>query len=84
MTSRPVITLYSGHGCHLCDDARQVLEAVRRDIPFDLQERHIDGDAELESRYRRELPVVLVDGRKLFKYRVEAERLRRALQARGA
>jgi glutaredoxin len=76
------VTLYTGAGCHLCEAAREVLEAVRREIPFDLQERPIDGDPELEARFRAELPVVFVDGQKHAKYTVEPDRLRRRLLAR--
>jgi hypothetical protein len=38
---------------------------------------HIDGDADLEARWRREIPVGLLDGRKVFKYRVDETLLRR-------
>ena len=76
----PRVTLYSGRGCHLCHEARAVLEQVRREIPFTLDEFEIDGDPILEARYRAELPVVLVDGSKRFKFHVDARRLRRVLR----
>jgi hypothetical protein len=76
-----VVTLYSAHGCHLCDEALAVLELVRQEIPFALERIAIDGDPLLEALYRAEIPVVLVDGAKRFKYRVDAARLRRLLRA---
>jgi hypothetical protein len=62
--STPRVTLYSRPGCHLCDDARAVIEAVC---------------ADLEDRYRDEIPVTLVDGRQHDFWRVDAARLRSAL-----
>ncbi|HEX9641485.1 MAG TPA: glutaredoxin family protein [Candidatus Krumholzibacteria bacterium] len=76
------VTLYTGRGCHLCEEARWLLEAVRARVPFVLREVRIDGQAELEERYRSELPVVELDGTKLFKYRVDPAALERALRAR--
>lgn len=76
------VTLISGRGCHLCHDARAVLEQVRKRIPFELEEVRIDGDPELEARYRSELPVVLLDGTKHFKFRVDPGELESRLKAR--
>ena len=56
-----------------------MLEAVRAEQPFDLDEVDISGDPELEARYRELLPVVEVDGRRRFVYFVPPETLRRAL-----
>ena len=56
-----------------------MLEAVRAEQPFDLDEVDISGDPELEARYRELLPVVEVDGRRRFVYFVAPETLRRAL-----
>lgn len=70
------VTLYTRVGCHLCDDAREVLDAVREELPFDLDVTDIDTDPELAARYTTEVPVVLVEGRKAFKYRVDPIALR--------
>ncbi len=75
-----VVTLFSASGCHLCAQAKAVLARVRREIDFRLEEVSIDGDPRLEALYRTEIPVVLVDGRKRFKYRVDPAKLLRALQ----
>lgn len=73
------VTLYTRAGCHLCDVAKEVLESVRADRPFELDVVDIDGDPALVARYTHEVPVILVDGRKAFKYRVEPEALRASL-----
>lgn len=75
------VTLYTARGCHLCDEARAVLDRVQREIPFLLERISIDGDARLESLHRGEIPVVYVDGHKRFKFRVDPARLRRLLTA---
>jgi glutaredoxin len=73
------VTLYTRVGCHLCDVAKGVLEEVRRERPFDLTTVDVDTDAALADLYGGEVPVVLVDGRKAFKYRVDPAALRALL-----
>ena len=73
------VTLYTRVGCHLCDVAKGVLEDVRRERPFELTTVDVDTDAELAERYGGEVPVILVDGRKAFKYRVDPAALRALL-----
>jgi VanZ family protein len=73
------LTLLSKPGCHLCDEAEAVILEVRSEIPFAYERVDVSGDAELSSRYGLELPVVLMGGRKIFKHRVDPEKLRRRL-----
>ena len=75
------VTLYSARGCHLCDRAREVLETVRAEIPFDFEEIDITGEPELEGRYREWLPVVEIDGARAFVYFVPPDALRRRVAA---
>jgi hypothetical protein len=58
-----------------------VLEQVRAEIPFDLEEVDITGDPELEKRFRERIPVVLVGGDEVFTYFVHPDALRRKLRA---
>jgi glutaredoxin len=71
--------LYHAPDCHLCAAARRVLESVRSELPFELEEVDISGDAELEERYRELLPVVEIDGVRAFTYFVQPDALRRKL-----
>ena len=73
------VVLYAARGCHLCDAARRVLEQVRADTPFELEEVDITGDPELEGRYRERIPVVLIDGEEAFTYFLHPDGLRRRL-----
>ena len=80
---KPSVVLYKADGCHLCDRAREQLARLRRELEFDLEEVSIDGDAELEARYREWLPVVEIDRRRAFVYYVDPGALRRAVAAQS-
>ena len=73
------VVLYGKADCHLCDDARAVLERVRADVPFDLVERDIERDDALHRRYLERIPVVEVAGEEAFEFFVEEAELRRRL-----
>jgi hypothetical protein len=77
MTAR--VTLYSKPGCHLCDDARVVIERVCADLGESYDEISILDDPALMERYGEEIPVTLVDGKQHDFWRVSEERLRAAL-----
>ncbi|HEV3002683.1 MAG TPA: glutaredoxin family protein [Solirubrobacteraceae bacterium] len=70
------IVLYGRPGCHLCDDARDVLLAVGE--PF--EEVDVESDDELLKRYLERIPVVAVDGVEAFDFFVDEEALRARLQ----
>jgi glutaredoxin len=73
------VTLYSRPGCHLCDDARVVIERVCAELGESYVEVDIDTDDDLLRRFQVEIPVTFVDGEKHDLYRVSEARLRRAL-----
>jgi glutaredoxin len=76
------VVLYSGRGCHLCERARATLVTEFGEAGF--EEVEIDGDAELEARYREWLPVVEIGGERAFVYFVDPAALRRKVaQSRG-
>ena len=74
-----VVTLYGKPDCHLCDDARAVLERVRRDRGFELVERDITTDDGLHRAYLERIPVVVIDGEEAFELFVDAGELRQRL-----
>jgi glutaredoxin len=74
------LTLLGKPGCHLCDDARAVVTEVLREHPdIAFEELSILDDPELLDRYVEEIPVVLLDDRVHTIWRVDADRLRKAL-----
>lgn len=75
------VTLYSRPGCHLCDEARLVIERVCTDLGESYVEVDIDADPALQERFTDEVPVTFVDGRQHDFWRVDEARLRAALTA---
>ncbi len=76
------LTLLGKPGCHLCDVARQIVEAALVDYPeVDLVEHSILEDPALLERYRNDIPVVLLDDVVHAVHRVDSARLRAALDA---
>jgi glutaredoxin len=73
------LTLYRRADCHLCEEMRAVVEEVARSAPVELEEVDVDGDPALAATYGSEVPVLCVNGRKAFKYRVDAAALRARL-----
>lgn len=76
------VTLYSKPGCHLCDDARAIIEAVCAETGTGFTEIDITGDPALFEQYGEQIPVTLVDGRQHDFWRVDPARLRKALVSR--
>jgi glutaredoxin len=77
------VTLFHAEGCHLCERARRQLGELRDELGFALVEVDIGGDADLEAVYRAFLPVVELDGERLFTYYVFPDALRRRLTAQS-
>jgi glutaredoxin len=75
----PTVDLYGRPGCHLCDDARTVLEPLSAELGFTLVEHDIEVDDDLHRRYLERIPVVLLDGQHLFDFFVDAAVLRERL-----
>jgi glutaredoxin len=73
------VVLFGRGGCCLCDDARVVLERVRRRRAFDLQERDIDRDEGLLREYLERIPVVTIDGVEAFELFVHESELERRI-----
>lgn len=88
MTRDIRLTLIGKPGCHLCDDAREVVQAVIAEVQtadaaprLSLDERSILDDAALAERYAEEIPVLLIDGEVHDYWRVDPVRLKTALLA---
>jgi glutaredoxin len=73
------VVLFGREGCCLCDDAREVLERVRRRRAFDFQERDIERDEALLRAYLERIPVVTIDGIEMFELFVDESELERRL-----
>ena len=74
------IEIYSRPGCHLCDDAKAVIEPFARKYPFELTVTNIDNDDALRAAYSTEIPVILINGTEAFRHRVDPRALERKLK----
>jgi glutaredoxin len=76
----PRVTLLSKPGCHLCEEARVIIEAVTAELGEAFVELDITTDDELYTRWWEQIPVTLVDGVQHDFWRVDPDRLRAALR----
>jgi glutaredoxin len=74
------VEIYSRPECHLCDEAKEVVERVRRRYSFALQVINIEEDPRLEAAYGAEVPVIFINGNKAFKYRVNEVELEKKVK----
>jgi hypothetical protein len=79
VSASPRVLLIGKPGCHLCDDAREVVARVTADLGETFEECSILDDPDLHERYWEQIPVVLVDGAQHDFWRVDEARLRAAL-----
>ncbi|MBW8485028.1 glutaredoxin family protein [Actinomadura parmotrematis] len=82
--NRVTITLIGKPGCHLCDDARAVVERVAADLGAVVEERDITVSEEDRRAYWEQIPVTLVNGVQHDFWRVDEARLRAAVLASRA
>ncbi len=73
------VKILSKPGCHLCEEAKEVLVKVRHSIPFELVEINIEDSPGHYEQFEEEIPVILINDKKAFKYRVDEKALRRYL-----
>lgn len=78
-----VLVVYGRPRCHLCEVADEVLSPLARRLGVVVEHRNVEDDPEWERRYGQLVPAGVVRGELVFKYRVDALRLERALRARG-
>jgi glutaredoxin len=74
------IEIYSRPGCHLCDEAKAVIEPFSARYPLKLAVTNVDSDPDLRAAYGTEIPVVMINGTEAFRHRVDARALERKLK----
>jgi glutaredoxin len=80
--TRPRIEVLTRTGCHLCDQAVQVVRSVCTETGEQYREIDVDSDPELLRTYSDQVPVTFVDGAQHDFWRVDPDRLKRALARR--
>ena len=74
------LLLYTRTGCCLCDDMKEVIRQVAERFPIALREIDVDSDPDLQARYGSEVPVLFINSKKAFKYRMTARELEKRLR----
>ena len=77
------LTLYSRPGCCLCDQMKSVIADVAHRIPMKLEVVDVDGAEELRKKFGDQVPVLFINGKKAFKYRVTARELEKRLNRKA-
>ena len=77
------VTLYTRPGCHLCDDARAALQALRTRHEFEIREVDIETDDALHAAYLERIPVICLDGEHVSDYFLDEPTLTARLNSDG-
>lgn len=79
MRSKSNVVIYSHPGCHLCDEAKQIIAAAGCADDYTLAEIDIESDQDLLRRYKNDIPVITINGVETFRHRLTAEQFRSAI-----
>jgi glutaredoxin len=71
MSAPGEVVLYTRKGCHLCEIVKESLVKLQKRGSFHWREIDVDSDSEIRRLYTDEVPVVFINGRKAFKYRMD-------------
>ena len=74
------LLLYTRKDCCLCEEMKSILSRVAGRVSFTLEEIDVDTSPALQEKYGNEVPVLFINGRKAFKYRLTAKELEQRLR----
>jgi glutaredoxin len=77
---QPVVTIYGRTGCHLCEDAVNLVKPLEMSLDFIVEEVLIDGDKELEALYGQLIPVIQINGKHFSHFRIDLEEFKSFLE----
>ncbi len=80
--SLPQVVFYTKAGCHLCEEARDILDDIAAETPFELTEIDIRSNTEIFEQYRYRIPVIIIDKDTLLEGRMEYRDLTKAFHLR--
>ncbi|RKZ79276.1 MAG: glutaredoxin family protein [Candidatus Parabeggiatoa sp. nov. 1] len=73
MTKKPILTLYTRVGCHLCEEMKQQLQLFQKQYGFSLNVVDIDADSYLKLRYGERVPVLAAGEREICHYHLNKD-----------
>ncbi len=74
------LTIYTKKDCHLCNIAKETLLGLRKEFPFSLIEINIEKDRQAYEKYRYLIPVLEMEGRRIFIHKINEEELKNLLR----
>ncbi len=74
------VTFYTKAGCHLCEEARNMLDDISTQVPYELTEIDIRSNPTIFEQYRYRIPVILIDETIVVEGRIEYSDLAQAFQ----
>ena len=74
------LLLYTRKECCLCEEMKSILRQVAMRVPFSIEEIDVDTSPGLQEKHGNEVPVLFINGRKAFKYRLTARELEKSLK----
>jgi glutaredoxin len=77
---KTTLILYTRKDCCLCEEMKEIVRRVAQRRALTIQELEVDSSAELQAQYGNEVPVLLINGRKAFKYRLTVKELESRLR----
>jgi glutaredoxin len=75
------VVVYSKPGCCLCDEVKENLKRLQASYAFNLREVNILEDPEAHERFKEEIPVVFINGKKAFKYHLDEKQFLMKLES---
>lgn len=75
------LTIYSKKDCHLCEIAKEKLLDINNEIPFSIEEIDIEKDKTLFEKYKYLIPVIEMNGKRIFTYSVDENELKKLLMS---
>lgn len=78
--SQPRVTFYTKVGCHLCEEARDMLDDIAAQETYELTEIDIRSNPELFEEYRYRIPVIIINDERVLEGRIEYRDLAQAFQ----
>lgn len=77
------VTVYSKKDCHLCDIAKETLLKIQQELPFSLNEIDIEKDKTAFEKYKYLIPVIEIDGERVFNYRINETEMKKILRLKS-
>ncbi len=78
ISSLPKVTFYTKAGCHLCEEAREMLDDIAAQTEFELTEIDIRSNPEIFEEYRYRIPVIVIDATTVVEGRIAYRDLAKA------